>query len=417
MKRPFLFLAGAILSGAASAQTMTIHQGATHIVYPISDLEAMTYGTQESDSRSYISVQDHVFFTEAIDSITVQADATPWSDYVEVNYDGAVASVVMPGSLAAYLETIVNGADVEIVASEDLAEEITYRLGGTSTDGSFTQNGSYKMTMILCGLNLNSTSGAAIDIENGKRIKVELAEGTVNTLSDAVGGAQKACFFVKGHPEFSGAGTLNITGNAKHAFASNEYTELKSSFGTLNILAAASDGMHVDQYFKMNGGNVSISGVAGDGIDCSATNDATDENNGQVLLLGGTLTIDTGASDDVKGIKVETDMTITGATVTINGTGDGVKGIKVGGNLTISQANDGAATAVTITESGTTYHKDQADESKTRGIKVDGNFTFDGGTLTVSTPGKKAKNVVVDGTYYYKSGNLGDTVIEAANAE
>ena len=66
----------------------------------------------------------------------------------------------------------------------------------------------------------------------------------------------------------------------------------------------------------------------------------------------------------------------------------------------------GTAPTLTITLTGTTYNKGQADESKTRGIKVDRDFTFDGGTINVSTPGPKAKAVVVDGTYYYKSGTI-----------
>ena len=119
--------------------------------------------------------------------------------------------------------------------------------------------------------------------------------------------------------------------------------------------------------------------------------------------------MDLGTAEDVKGIKCDSVMTISGGTVTITGSGNGVKGIKAGTNLLINQCS-GNTTSVSITVTGTTYHKDQADESKTRGMKVGGDFTFDGGTITISATGSKAKAVSVDGTYYYRSGSINCSV-------
>lgn len=75
----------------------------------------------------------------------------------------------------------------------------------------------------------------------------------------------------------------------------------------------------------------------------------------------------------------------------------------MGGDLLISQ-DSGNATQVTMAVSGTTYHKDEVDESKCRGIKVKGNFTFNGGNINMDVTGKKAKGISVDGTYTYVSG-------------
>ena len=87
----------------------------------------------------------------------------------------------------------------------NLAEEITYSLSGSSSNGSFYMDGDYKATLALNNLTLTNTNGAAIDIENGKRIAVVLT-GT-NTLTDSSNGNQNACFYIDGHPEFTGTGS------------------------------------------------------------------------------------------------------------------------------------------------------------------------------------------------------------------
>ena len=171
------------------------------------------------------------------------------------------------------------------------------------------------------------------------------------------------------------------------------------------MASAVTDGFHIGQYFRMAGGKLTIAGVKSDAIDVAATNHSTDENNGQVKISGGTLTIALDAAHDVKGLKADSLITISGGNITITGTGNGQKGIKTATNLLVNNAS-GTAPTLTITLTRTTYNKGQADESKTRGIKVDRDFTFDGGTINVSTPGPKAKAVVVDGTYYYKSGTI-----------
>lgn len=398
-----LTLSFVLLTGV-SAQSLRICQGALTVGVPAASADTMRY----SNAGTTLSVMGRSYDVAAIESIIYSTDdVVPQTVYV--TYEGASAKVFVSGDVAPYLTVAVSGADVSVTAADDLAEEITYVLSGSSTDGSFLHTGSFKSTLELAGLTLTSTRGAAIDIQNGKRIGVLVDEGTTNTLADGSAGTQKACFYIKGHAEFRGAGTLNVTGNTKHAFASNEYTELKPGFGTINVLGAVGDGLHIEQYYKQEAGTVSIAGCAGDGIDCSITNDVTEEYNGQIFISGGSISVDLGATEDVKGIKCDSVMTISGGSITVTGSGNGVKGMKSGTNLLINQSS-GSATAVSITVTGTTYHKGEADESKTRGIKVDGDFTFDGGTITISATGSKAKAVSVDGTYYYKSGTINCSV-------
>ena len=161
---------------------------------------------------------------------TCVAAQTPGNNTVEVAYNGTSATVAVADNISQYLTVIQQGAHVSIAQSDSLASEVTYRLSGASTDGEFYMSGSYKATLELNGLTLtNATpvySGAAVHIQNGKRINVKVITGTTNTLADAAGGSQKGCLYVKGHAEFKQQGTLNVVGTVKHAIKAGEYISL-----------------------------------------------------------------------------------------------------------------------------------------------------------------------------------------------
>lgn len=406
MKRIALTLVLCASTLCAAAQTLLIHQGQVSVAVPAADAGTMTYtnGTTLTVAGTDYAISD-------IDSITVSSE-TVEAATVAVSYSDQTASVVVSADVAPQLTITASAANVSIVAASTLATEVNYVLTGTSTDGSFYMDGDYKSTLTLNGLTLTNASGAPITIDNGKRINVVVTDGTTNTLTDCASGTQKACFFINGHAEFSGAGTLNLTGNTKHAYASDEYTLFKKSFGTLNVLAAANDGLHIQQYLQVKGGTINVSGTTGDCIDVSVTSDTTDELNGQVLIAGGTLTLDV-ATDDVKGMKCDSLMTISGGTINATVSGDGSKGLSVGTDLLVNETS-GNSTAITMSVTGTTYMADTDSESKCRGIKVKGAFTFDGGTISISATGKKSKAISVDGDYTYKSGSINCSV-DAAN--
>lgn len=406
MKRIALTLVLCASTLCAAAQTLLIHQGQVSVAVPAADAGTMTYtnGTTLTVAGTDYAISD-------IDSITVSSE-TVEAATVAVSYSDQAASVVVSADVAPQLTITASAANVSIVAASTLATEVNYVLTGTSTDGSFYMDGDYKSTLTLNGLTLTNASGAPVTIDNGKRINVVVTDGTTNTLTDCASGTQKACFFINGHAEFSGAGTLNLTGNTKHAYASDEYTLFKKSFGTLNVLAAANDGLHIQQYLHVKGGTINVSGTTGDCIDVSVTSDTTDELNGQVLIAGGTLTLDV-ATDDVKGMKCDSLMTISGGTINATVSGDGSKGLSVGTDLLVNETS-GNSTVITMSVTGTTYMADTDSESKCRGIKVKGAFTFDGGTISISATGKKSKAISVDGDYTYKSGSINCSV-DAAN--
>lgn len=407
MKRTLLLTLLSAVGMTVAAQTINVHTGRITVAVPAEQAGDMTY----TDGTS-LTIMGHTYNLADIDSITVNSTPVE-ATTVSVTYAADGAKVRVAGDVAPYLTITAAGADVSVVAAPDYLQEVTYVLTGTSADGSFTMDGEFKSTLELRDLTLTNLRGPAINIENGKRIDVIVPTGTTTTLADAVGGTHKACFFVNGHPEFSGGGRLVLTGNSRHAFASDEYTYLKADFGTMEVKGAVSDGLHVEQYFRMAGGTVTVSGAKGDGIDVSITKDATDEMNGEVHIEGGTITLDV-AADDVKGIKCDNAMTISGGTVNCTVSGLGTKGLSVGTDLLINQAS-GNATAIKMAVTGTTYMPGDATlESKCRGIKVKGDFTFDGGNIDISATGAKSKAISVDGYYYYKSGSL-NCAVDASN--
>jgi hypothetical protein len=337
-----------------------------------------------------LTIMNKAFTLSDISAMTV--DETEVTDgTIGVVYDGTSAKVTVAGNIAQYVTPTVSGAHVSIEQSSDLAEEITYTLSGTSSDGEFYTSGSYKATVELNGLTLtNATpvySGAAVHVQNGKRIKVKVVTGTTNTLVDATGGSQKGCLYIKGHAEFAQKGTLNIVGNVKHAIKTGEYFTLKNA--TINITSAVGDGINCEQFFLMESGTINISGTGDDGIQCDLEGDAStgvttdheDEDTGNIYLEGGTINVSVTA-DAAKCIKSEGDMLISGTAIVASTSGGGVwdssklktkaaSCLSADGNMTIS----GGTLTLTSTGAGG------------KGINVDGSFTATGGTTTISTSG------------------------------
>lgn len=400
MKRIMMLALLTGLTCAAWSQTMKIHRGAVSVAVPVATAGEMTY----SAGGTALTVQGVTYQISEIDSITVdRSEVVPNS--VNVRYEGNRARVEVSSDVMPHLTIQTTGADVSVTAAADFLEEIYYTLSGRSDDGSFFMEGEFKSTVTLDNLTLTNADGPAIDIANGKRIDVIVPDGTTTTLADGAGGTHKACFFVNGHPEFKGGGVLQITGNTKHAFASDEYTRLKDGFGTLRVLKAVGDGLHIEQYFLMQGGNVIISNTGGDCVDVSITNDPLDEMNGQAIMEGGSLKM-TVAADDVKGMKCDSAMTISGGTIEAGVTGQGAKGLSVGTDLLIQQKTTVPTSVKMIVTGGTFMPGDPLLEAKCRGIKVDGNFVFDGGDINITVSNSAAKAINVDGTYTYKSGTI-----------
>lgn len=299
---------------------------------------------------------------------------------VEINYKGDSATVTIAGNIASYITASFNGAHVTLTQSEEVGDntgEILYILKGESSDGSFVLDGKYKCGIELQGLTLTNPSGAAIDIENGKRIEFSSKNGFENFLTDGEGGKQKAALYCKGHLEFKGKGTTTITGNTGHAVAAKEYVEMKNC--TLNILGAPKDGINCTQYFLLESGTLNISGVEGDGVQ-----------------------VDFSESDASKREKEDTGtITIEGGKINIEVTGVAAKGLKAEGDFI---SKDGEITIKT--DGAGEWDSSKLKTKASACIGIDGDVTIDGGKFDLTATGGGGKGISCDGTFIMSGGDL-----------
>ncbi len=272
-----------------------------------------------------VTVADRQFDLSVWSQINIKDSSVAPNTVVTV-FSGNTANVSIAGNIAQYVDVEVVGAHVTINQADEVSDvtcgEITYILEGESSDGGFTLNGSYKSTIELKGLSLTNPSGAAIDIQNGKRIELSAKNGTVNSLIDG-SGSQKATLYCKGHLELKGKGELNITGNQSHAISAKEYVEVKNL--TLNILKAKKDGINCNQYFLMESGSVTISNTGDDGIQTSFKDD-TDrdpEDTGLICIAGGNLSVEISA-DAAKCLKADGDIEVLGGTLNLSSSANGI---------------------------------------------------------------------------------------------
>lgn len=245
------------------------------------------------------------------------------NNVVAITYSGNTATIEIASNITNYVScTSGTSSHVKLVQNSTSSAnpgEIIYQLSGTSDNGEFYMEGEYKATIQLNGLTLTNPDSTAIHIKNGKRIKVSLANGTTNTLADGTTDPEsKGCFHSKGHTEFAGKGTLNISSDIRHAIYSKEYMTVKNC--TINVSSAKKDAIHCQQYFLMQSGTINITSTDDDGIQVEykdptnptgITTDHEDEDSGNFYMTGGTLNM-TSVTD--KCVKADGNISMTGGT-------------------------------------------------------------------------------------------------------
>ncbi len=115
-----------------------------------------------------------------------------------------------------------------------------------------------KVKLILDGVDITCQSGPAILVEEAKRCTIELADGTVNRLSD--GGADKmnnGVIFSNDTLNIKGLGTLEINSSNAHGIASDDDVIIESGTYTIN---AVKTGIYAHDDVTIAGGNLSITG-------------------------------------------------------------------------------------------------------------------------------------------------------------
>ncbi len=372
------------------AQTLKVVTGNVIYAIPASQAGDMVYTDGEN-----LTILGKTFPLSEITYMFVDSSKVV-DNSVEVAYSDTTAQVTVAGNVARYVTPTVTGAHVGIVQGTDVGDdtcgEINYSLSGSSSDGGFAFEGSYKATVELRGLTLTNLSGAALDIHDGKRIVLSVKKDTYNTLTDCADGTQKGCINCKGHLELKGKGSLTVNGNTAHGIYAKEYVEMKNC--SVTVAKAVKDGINCNQYFLQESGTLGISGIGDDGIQVSYK-DSTDreaDDTGSITLAGGTAEISVTAAA-AKGFKAAGDILVTAGNYTASTSGGGAwdseendtkasSCLAASGNVQI----DGGTLVLTSTGNGG------------KGIKADGKLTVNGGETTVKTSGA---------VYSYSSGGSG----------
>lgn len=449
MKKAALILMAAACAVAANARSLNVSTpSATY------SFNAASMGDAVVTAGTDITIQGRTFAAADILGMAVVEEDVA-DNTVAVAYCATGATVTVAGNIAQYIDVAVAGAHVEILQSDlvgdDTCGEITYSLSGSSSDGSFTLTGGYKSSIDLCGVDLTNPSGAAIDIQNGKRIELSSKSGTANYLTDGAAGSQKAALYCKGHLELKGKGALTVAGKKGHAIAAKEYISFKNS--TLTITESVKDGINCSQYFLMESGSITMSNLGDDAIqtDYKDDTDREAEDTGAITIAGGeiTATVTTRASKALKAegpltvsggtlnltvtgggewdstdlktkasscLNSDEDITISGGTMNLKATGSGGKGISCDGSFYMTDGTIDIVTSggVFVYTNNTAYdnYTGSVDniasdkKSSAKGIKVDTFVQIDGGSITVHTSGKNAEGIESKGQLTVNGGTI-----------
>lgn len=318
-----------------------------------------TLAVNEIDSLTRESGQEEILVTYAADGVRVK---NPYA------FDGVQLTV---------------GSGNAVTAESTLDVALAYRLSGSGT-GAFNLYSIKKQTLVLDGLQLISPDGPALNLQSKKKSTIRLADGTTNVLEDAdtyttVGTEdRKGTLFSEGQLVFEGDGALRLTGRYKHAICTDDYCEIDG--GTLTVAGAAADGIHANDYIVMNGGYVTVTNVGGDGWEAEA---------GDVLINGGTLTMDV-AADDTKGVKCSGTLQVNGGEVALNVSGAQSKGFKSGAHILIQGGT------LRFTCSGNVVVT-SGEPSYCTAIKSDSSFVQTDGDITITHSGTAGKGISCDG--------------------
>lgn len=301
-----------------------------------------------------------------------------------------------------------HGGDLDVDGAEDVAldgktvtltEGGTYRLSGKLSDEQVLVNApGQKVTLILDGVDISSSSGAAIAATEVEELVVVLADGSENTLSDTDSYEEdedaNAALFSAGDLTVGGEGSLTVHGNGNDGIASKDGLVIAS--GTVTV-DAADDGVRGKDYLVVQGGSVKVT-AKGDGLKADNTEDA---DAGYIAVSAGTVQV-TAAGD---GVDAATDLVVTGGTLDVTakaGDDSSAHGLKSGvitvlekGTVEVDASADGLHSDAAVHLGGAKVTVAAGDD----GVHAEGDLVISGGAveITRSNEGLEGKDITVAG--------------------
>lgn len=278
----------------------------------------------------------------------------------------------------------------------------TYVLSGSCSDGSVkVKKGTTGVILVLSGLNLTSSVTAPIACNKSTEVRIIVASGSVNTLTDSAKNnddnypdntdAENAVIKCKDGSQvtLSGSGTLNIIANGKNGIKSGATTDeegeawMTISDLTLNITASVNDAINAEQLLNVTSGNITIS--AGDDAIHSdyILNIGSENGEGPVIII----------KNCYEGLEAAT-LNVYSGNITIHASDDCLNAANsdlsgyafslniYGGTLVMdTTSGDGVDSNGSLTISGGTLVVWSANTADNQPLDADGTITISGGTI------------------------------------
>ena len=277
--------------------------------------------------------------------------------------DGSI-TLSPDGSTSTDASVLIEGQTVTIT------QEGTYQIAGTLDDGALiVESGeNARITLVLGGVSIKNTTGAAIQIGTADDVTIELAEGTTNVLQsgeevdiaaateseEASGGALQS----KADLKIKGKGSLTVLGYLNNGIHCTK--DLKIKNGNISVTALG-HGIKGKKSVTVSGGTVTVTS----GKDGITSDETENEEKGFVTIEGGEIII-TSAGD---GVSAETTLTVTGGVISI---------ISGGGSANAQQKTDNMRGWWDFDNSDS-----DDDNASCKGLKAGKALVISGGSITI----------------------------------
>ena len=251
-----------------------------------------------------------------------------------------------------------------------ITQEGTYKIAGTLSDGALIVESAEnaKITLVLGGVSIKNSTGAAIQISTADDVTIELSEGTTNVLQSG----EEVDIATATEGEEASGGALQSKADLK----------IKGK-GSLTVLGYLNNGIHCTKDLKIKNGNISVTAL-GHGI----------KGKNSVTVSGGTMTVTSG-KDGITSDETENEekgfVTIEGGEIIITSAGDGVSAettLTVTGGVISIISGGGSANAQQKTDNMRDwwdFDNSASDDNSAscKGLKAGKAMVISGGSITI----------------------------------
>lgn len=251
-----------------------------------------------------------------------------------------------------------------------IAQAGTYQIAGTLDDGALIVESAEnaKIALVLGGVSIKNSTGAAIQIATADDVTIELSEGTTNVLQSG----EKVDIATATESEEASGGALQSKVDLK----------IKGK-GSLTVLGYLNNGIHCTKDLKIKNGNISVTAL-GHGI----------KGKNSVTVSGGTVTVTSG-KDGITSDETENEekgfVTIEDGEIIITSAGDGVSAettLTVTGSVISIISGGGSANAQQKTDNMRGWwdfdnSASDDDSVSCKGLKAGKALVISGGSITI----------------------------------